>query len=614
MNSSVKKSTRTFRGALTKDALKLDGIRIFFCIAFGAVILRLFQIQVIEHSKYTFAADAQHWGQYDIPAMRGDIFTSDGNLLAGTQNYYLMYGEPQKVTDPLKLSLDLADYFSKIKFQEITAQSSDSAENVDTIKERLRKHYFEMLSKESLWVSLEHRVSPEQRDDLEKLNLTGIGFEIEPIRFYPENTLAAHVLGFVASDEKGDSKGYFGIEGSFDEDLRGRKGRLMEEVDARGTPILIGGSKKTDAIQGSNMYLTIDRSVQYMVEQKLKEGVEKYDAKSGTVIIMDPFTGSVIAMANYPTFYPSKFNDEDLAMTDDQQRKKIERRNVAIAETYEPGSIVKPLTVAAAVDMGLVTEDTTYSDDGPVNYSGAWINNWDGKHYGILNIVQLLQKSNNIGAAWVGHKVGSKNIYNYFSNFGLGTRTNIELEGEDSGILREYRNWTDIDLANISFGQGMSATPLQMLNAFNSLANGGFLLQPKIVSKIADNGKLIDIPTKIVRRVISKETSDTMVDMLQKAAEGGEAKYFVLKNYKVAGKTGTAQIPINGKYDLNKTNASFVGFLVGSKKFTMIVKFQEPRTSIYAAETAAPMWMDIAAELVKFYNLPPDKELSTTSR
>jgi cell division protein FtsI/penicillin-binding protein 2 len=301
-------------------------------------------------------------------------------------------------------------------------------------------------------------------------------------------------------------------------------------------------------------------------------------------------------------------------MTDDQQRKKIERRNVAIAETYEPGSIVKPLTVAAAVDMGLVTEDTTYSDDGPVNYSGAWINNWDGKHYGILNIVQLLQKSNNIGAAWVGHKVGSKNIYNYFSNFGLGTRTNIELEGEDSGILREYRNWTDIDLANISFGQGMSATPLQMLNAFNSLANGGFLLQPKIVSKIADNGKLIDIPTKIVRRVISKETSDTMVDMLQKAAEGGEAKYFVLKNYKVAGKTGTAQIPINGKYDLNKTNASFVGFLVGSKKFTMIVKFQEPRTSIYAAETAAPMWMDIAAELVKFYNLPPDKELSTTSR
>jgi cell division protein FtsI (penicillin-binding protein 3) len=606
MNSRLRKTPRD---------TALDTIKIFFCFAFGVVVLRLFQIQVIEHSKYTFAANAQHWGQYDIPAMRGDIYTADSHLLAGTQSYYLLYGEPQKVKDASKLALDLADYFSKIKHQELVSQSSSSAESVEAIKEKLRAKYFDLLSKESLWVSLERRVSPEQRDELTNLKFEGIGFEVEPIRFYPENTLAAHILGFVASDEKGDNKGYFGIEGSFNEDLRGRKGRLMEEIDARGVPILIGGSKRTEAIQGSTIYLSIDRSVQYMVEQKLKEGVEKYDAKSGSVIIMDPFTGSVIAMANYPTFSPSLFNDQDLETTEEKQRKTIERRNVAIAETYEPGSIVKPLTVAAAIDLGLVNEETTFTDDGPVNYSGAWINNWDGKHYGTLNIIQLLQKSNNIGAAWVGHKVGSKNIYNYFSNFGLGSRTNIELEGEDSGILREnYEDWTDIDLANISFGQGMSATPLQMLNAFNSLANGGFLLQPRIISKIIDNGKEIDMPTKVVRRVVSKETSDRMVDLLQKAAEGGEAKYFILKNYKVGGKTGTAQIPVDGKYDLNKTNASFVGFLVGSKKFTMIVKFQEPRSSVYAAETAAPMWMEIAAELVKFYNLPPDKDTSISSR
>lgn len=605
MNSRVRKTPRDTR---------LDVVRIFFGFLFGVVVIRLFQIQVIEHSKYLFAANDQHWGQYDIPAMRGDIFTADNYLLAGTQNYYLFYGEPQKVNDATKLASDLADFFSKIKHAELVQQSSDSAESVEAIKEKLRARYFESLSKESLWVPLEHRVSPEQRDELIKLGAEGIGFEIEPIRFYPENTLAAHILGFVASDDKGENKGYFGIEGSFNEDLRGRKGRLMEEIDARGVPILIGGSKKTEAIQGSTMYLTLDRSVQYMVERKLKEGVEKYDAKSGSVIIMDPFTGNVIAMANYPTFSPSMFNDEDVSTGEDAQRKTIERRNVAIAETYEPGSIVKPLTIAAAIDLGLINEDTAYSDDGPVNYSGAWINNWDGKHYGILNIVQLLQKSNNIGAAWVGHKVGSKNIYKYFSNFGLGVRTNIELEGEDSGILRDYDDWTDIDLANISFGQGMSATPLQMLNAFNALANGGFLLQPKIVSKIVDNGKSIDMPTRIVRRVITKETSDRMINMLQKAAEGGEAQFFILKNYKVAGKTGTAQIPIDGKYDLNKTNASFVGFLVGSKKFTMIVKLQEPRASIFASETTAPMWMDIATDLVKFYNLPPDKEPSIPTR
>ncbi len=596
MNSRLKKAPRD---------VAIEVIKIFFCFAFGIVVLRLFQIQVIEHAKYAFAANDQHWGQYEIPAMRGDIYTSDSHLLAGTQSYYLLYGDPQKTKDASKLALDLAEYFSKIKHWELVQESSDSAESIEAIKEKLRAKYFELLSKDLLWVSLERRVSPEQRDELVKLNLVGIGFEVEPIRFYPENTLAAHILGFVASDDKGENKGYFGIEGSFNEDLRGRKGRLLEEIDARGIPILIGGSKKTEAIEGSTIYLTIDRAVQYMVEQKLKAGVEKYDAKSGSVIIMDPFTGSVIAMANYPTFSPSLFND---------QRKTIERRNVAIAETYEPGSIVKPLTVATAIDLGVVTAETTYLDGGPVNYSGAWIDNWDGKHYGVLNIVQLLQKSNNIGAAWVGHQVGSKNIYKYFSDFGLGVRTNIELEGEDSGILRNYDSWTDIDLANISFGQGISATPLQMLNAFNVLANGGFLLQPKIVSRIVDNGKFIDMPTRVVRRVITKETSDIMVGMLQKAAEGGEAQFFILKNYKVAGKTGTAQIPIDGKYDLNKTNASFVGFLVGSKKFTMIIKLQEPSASVFASETAAPMWMDIATDLVKFYNLPPDKDPSIPTR
>ena len=295
-------------------------------------------------------------------------------------------------------------------------------------------------------------------------------------------------------------------------------------------------------------------------------------------------------------------------------RKNVERRNLAISVTYEPGSVMKPFTISSAVDLGLVTPDTTFDDSGPVKYSDYYIDNWDGKHYGIQTIVQLLQKSNNIGAAWVGHKVGRDNLYNYLSNFGIGVRTGVDLEGEDSGVLRNIKEWTDIDLANISFGQGVSATALQVLNSMNSIANGGYLLQPKIISKISDEKGAVDIPVKVIRRVISKETSDTMVSLLEKAAEGGEAKYFVLKDYKIAGKTGTAQIPEGGRYSPTKTNATFVGFLSGEKNLSVIVRLEEPKTSIYAAETAVPLWMKIVSDLVKFYGIAPDKIASTTQQ
>jgi cell division protein FtsI (penicillin-binding protein 3) len=267
---------------------------------------------------------------------------------------------------------------------------------------------------------------------------------------------------------------------------------------------------------------------------------------------------------------------------------------------------MKGVTISAGIDLKKITPQTTFEDSGPVYYSGYKIDNWDGKHYGTQNIIQLLQKSNNIGAAWVGHVIGSKDLYKYFSNFGIGTREGIDLEGEDSGSLRDYKTWTDIDLANISFGQGVSATPLQVLNAFNVIANGGILVQPKIISKIIGDDKTIEMPVKKIRRAISIDTSDTMIDLLERAVSGGESKYFNLKNYRISGKTGTAQIPDNGKYSSDKTNATFVGFLTTSKRFSMIVRLDRPQASVYAAETAVPLWMEIADDLVKYYGIAPD--------
>ncbi len=598
---------------------RTDVVFVSFIFAFLVVVLRLFQIQVLNHKDYRALAEDQYSNQTEIPAKRGDIFSSDGYLLAGAKNNYLLFAEPQKIIDPYQTATDITEIIVSSRLKEVESYLNDivnetKEEEYALIKdilseESLRENYFQdiynAISMDLLWVPVIKDISPEEKVLIEDSEIEGFGFEDYPVRYYPEGNLASHVLGFVGSDEAGNKIGYFGIEGSLNEDLKGKTGRILEDRDALGNPILMGSYKKIPPTQGRNVILTINRAVQYVVEKKLEAGVKKYNAFSGSVIVMDPFTGDIVAMANYPDYDPLNFFEND-EIEEKSGRKNTEKKNIAIADTYEPGSVMKPLTISAAIDLGIVNPNTTFLDEGKVRYSDYYIDNWDGRHHGVQTIIQLLQKSNNIGAAWVGHQVGREKIYQYFSDFGIGTRTGVDLEGEDTGILRDKEDWTDIDLANISFGQGVSATTLQVLNSFNAIANGGYLMQPKIISKITDEKGETEIPTKNIRRVISKETSDTMVDLLEKAAEGGEAKYFILKDYRISGKTGTAQIPEDGKYSPDRTNATFVGFMTDSKAFSMIVRLVEPKESPYAAETAVPLWMEIASELVKFYGLAPD--------
>lgn len=615
------------------DEWRINTVYVSFVFAFILVILRLFQIQVIDHEDYRALAESQYSSQFEIPAKRGEILSSDGYVLAGAKSNYLLFAEPKKITDPYKVASDLAEILSSMRSEindyeieyEKNNDSDDASLNIDAPEgqensskltksemfEKYFKDFYNYISSDRFWVPLMRDVTSEEKIKIEESGITGIGFEEYPVRYYPEGTLASHLLGFVGSTEDGEKVGYFGIEGRLNEDLKGKPGKVLEETDALGNPILMGEYKMVPPIQGRDVVLTINRSIQYMVEKKLKEGVEKYRAYSGTAIVMNPYTGEIIALANYPTYDPGNFNEEE-KYDENLGRKNIERKNLAISYTYEPGSIMKPLTISAAIDLGLVGPDTTFVDSGPVVYSTHTIDNWDGKHYGVQTITELLQKSNNIGAAWVGMQVGPDNLYKYLSDFGIGTKSGIDLEGEDTGILRPKDSWTDIDTANISFGQGVSATPLQMLTAFNAIANGGFLMQPKIISKLVDENGETEIPPKNIRRVISKETSDIMVDLLEKAAEGGEGKYFVLKEYRISGKTGTAEIPEGGSYSESGTNATFVGFLTGSKAFSLIVKLQEPQESPWAAETAVPIWMDIASELVKFYGIPPDRVVENT--
>ena len=429
------------------------------------------------------------------------------------------------------------------------------------------------------------------------------------MRFYPEGSLAAHILGYVADQGDGTKQGYYGIEGAFNGDLSGRPGKILEEKDALGLSVLTGGFTKVDPVDGKSIELTIDRTVQYIIEKKLKEGVEKYDAGDGVIIVMEPATGKILGMATYPAYEPQNMNFDEAIVGEKSGRKAREHRNLAISYLYEPGSVIKPLTVSSAIDLGKAVPETSYNDPGSAVYSGYTIRNWDGKALGPMTLITLLQKSNNIGAAWVGHLVGREALSSYFRKYGIGGLSGVALEGEEASPLRSDEEITDIDLATMSFGQGILATPLQVLNAFNVIANGGVLYQPQIVQKLIDTKSETVIEPKELGRVIKQETSDTMIDMLIKAVDGGESKYFNIKNYIVAGKTGTAQIALagGGGYDPNKTNATFVGFLPTSNKFSMIVKLREPQTNIYAAETAVPLWMETAGELARYYSIPPDK-------
>ncbi len=562
-------------------------LTIFLLSAIAAA--RLFSIQILSHKEYSARADDQYASYISIPARRGEILSSDGYPLASNQVSYLLYAEPKIIRDK-QILID--------KVVSVLPSEMGQKEN-----ERLK----ELLDYNLYWIALEHNLSPIQKQKLEEYKLEGIGFEKEPVRFYPEGSLAAHVLGYIADRGDGTKTGYYGIEAAFNGDLAGRPGKVTEEKDALGLSILTGGFSKIAPANGKTIQLTIDRTVQYIIEKKLKEGVEKYDAGDGVIIVMNPMNGQILGMAVYPSYDPQNMDFNEPIVSQASSRKLREHKNLAISYLYEPGSVIKPLTLSAAIDLGKATPETSYNDPGYANYSGYTIHNWDGKALGSMNLLMLLQKSNNIGAAWVGHMVGKEALSSYFRKFGIGAVSGISLEGEEASPIRNEAEITDIDLATMSFGQGILATPLQVLNAFNAIANGGILYRPQIVSKLLDDAGETDIETKEIGRVIKKETSDTMIDMLIKAVDGGESRYFNIKNYTVAGKTGTAQIAVVGGYDPHKTNATFVGFLPTTNKFSMIVKLREPQTSIYAAETAVPLWMETAGELARYYSIPPDK-------
>ncbi len=549
---------------------------------FGAIVLffflisgRLFYWQVIAGNDLRVKASAQYSVEFLLPAARGQILASDGNRLVTNQTAFLAYAQPKDIKDIVQFSKNIGHVLS-LDNESLVAKLSTSGK---------------------LWVPLAHKVESNLVDTLKSLHLSGLGFEKEPKRYYPEASMAGQILGFVGSDGNGNDKGYFGVEGYYDRELRGQNGRIAIERDVRGAPILIGDENRIEPEHGRTLMTWIDRSIQRAAERRLTEGIEKYGAKEGSVTILDPKTGGILAMASFPSYDPAHFFSYDTILY----------RNPTVAASFEPGSTFKALVMSSALQEQVITPATTMEESGPVQIGEYAVNTWDNKYHGTITMTEVLQHSSNVGMVFVEKKLGKEKMLKYIHDFGFGEPTGVDLEEELSPQLRKDNNWREIDLATASFGQGIAVTPLQMVRAVGALANDGWLMEPHIVKEIADEKRrVVTIRPKKIRQVVGSATAKIMTEMMVSAVDNGEAKWAKPTGYRIAGKTGTAQIPVAGHYDEKKTIASFVGFApADDPKFVMLVTLLEPSSSQWGSETAAPLFFTIARDIFSYLGIPP---------
>jgi len=546
-----------------------------FMLLYIGIISRLLYWQVWASSRLKTQAAGQHFFRLPLPPQRGAVISSDNYPLVMNQQAYLLYGEPKNILDIDGFAKRVGDAIGK-----------DSASISGVLNQPGR-----------VWVPIEHKVEKETVERLKGLQEKGLGFEEEPKRFYPEASMSAHLLGFVGLDQNGMDQGYFGLEGFYDRELRGKEGSLEIEKDVAGNPILIGQTFRVEPQDGRDLILWIDRSVQAIAEKRLKEGMEKYGAKEGSVIIMDPKTGGILGMASFPSYDPRSY------ATSEKERYI----NPTVAGSYEPGSTFKVIIMGAGIDAGVITPQTEMDETGPIEVGGYTIRTWNNQYHGKITMTQVLEYSSNVGMVFVGKKLGREKLLSAIKNFGFGKSTDIDLEDESSPTIRPNKEWYEIDLSTASFGQGIAVTPIQMVRAVGALANGGVLMEPKVVKAIQDkNGKIAPIPPKKLRQVVSKKTAEEVTEMMVASVDNGEAKWAKPQGYRIAGKTGTAQIPVSGHYDEKKTIASFVGFAPSDDpKFVMLVTLRETTSSQWGSETAAPLFFNIAKDLFLYWGITP---------
>lgn len=561
------------------DAEKWITLRIrfiggFFVLFFSLVVCRAFYLQVVKRDHLLKLADRQHQKIVPLTPARGTIYDANGSALAVSVEMDSCFAEPKSIAD-----LD------------------DAAARLSPVLGFPKETLLRKLQGNKNFVWLQRRLTPDVVKRIRALNIDGIGFVKETKRFYPNSEVAAHVIGFTGVDPEGLE----GIELRYDSTILGGTGYLVTERDALGRDVALKGTVIQDGAMGHNVVLTLDKNIQYIAEKELAKAVDGSGARAGTAIVMDPHTGRVLAMANYPTFNLNAHGAYHQSLW----------RNRAVADSYEPGSTFKVFLIASALEEKVIRPgDRINCEGGSFSIGGRTIH--DTHKYGSLSIPEILKYSSNIGSAKIGNRLGASRLYSYLRNFGFGARTGIDLPGEAGGTLRDWNQWYGIDLATVSFGQGVTASSIQLAAAFSAIANGGTLMKPYLVERVVDSeGNVIKSSSpQPLRRVVSETTAKNVARMMEGVAvEGGTGTNAAVEGFRVAGKTGTAQKvdPVTRGYSLTKRTASFIGFVPADRpRLTILVMVDEPKTSPYGGVVAAPAFSSIALQSLCYLKVPPD--------
>ncbi len=539
---------------------------IFFLLT-SLLSFRLIWIQVINSDEYQKKAIEQRTRELKVEPKRGIIYDRKGRELAVSASSETVVAIPLEVENP-----------------------TTTAKLLSKVLDMKYDYVYQRITRKASAVYVKRKVSEDVAREIRGLGLKGITFTEESKRFYPKANLASHILGFAGID----SQGLDGIELSYDKLLKGKAGKIEVERDAAGRSIPDGIQEYVAPNDGYNLYLTIDEVIQYIAERELDKAVNEYQVSGGTVIVMDPRNGDILALANRPDYNPNSFADYSQKLW----------RNRAISDGFEPGSTFKIITTAAALEEGVVNENDRFVDPGYIKVSGETINCWKLGGHGSQTFAEVVQNSCNPGFVQVGMRVGKEAFYNYIKAFGFGNQTSINLPGEAGGIVLKYDNIGPVELATMSFGHGINVTPIQLTTAVSAVANKGMLLQPKLLKEIRNpDGELLEEVEPIkIRQVISEKNAERTLNLLEGVVEKGSGANAKIEGYRIGGKTGTAKHYGSQVYD-----ASFIGILpINNPQLVIsVVLYDITGYPYYGSQTAAPVFRNIAYDSLRYLEIPP---------
>jgi cell division protein FtsI/penicillin-binding protein 2 len=568
-----------------KDSWRLYTLVTLFILVFIVIVSRLVYIQGFQAKKYAAKASVQQSRKFEIPASRGIVYLQDSQGLypvALNNKVYTLAVDPKFIKD--------ADATAR-KLNEILNTNEGDIKN--------------QLTKDSRYIEINKSITTDQADNIKSFSLPGVILIERASRYYTEGNLLSHVLGYVNDD----GKGQYGFEQFNDDAMGGTNGQYNTATDALGVPIRSADNTISEPVAGKSYVLTIDRGLQSIAQEALKQAIESNRAESGSILVMDVKTGAIKAMVNYPDYDPNNFR---------QVKDYRVFSNSSVSSLFEPGSGFKVITMAAGLDAGKVQPNTTYNDAGEVKVGDKIIKNAENHKFGISTMTDVIQKSLNTGVVFVLQSLGTtpgkitpegkQLFFSYIEKFGFGKVTGIEQAGEVSSKVKPPSTY-DVDYANMSFGQGISVNSLQLLTAVGAIANKGILMKPYLVEGELQNDQTIKkTQPQIVRSVMSQQSASDLTQIMTQVVEHGSGYLTKMKGYQIAGKTGTAQVPrSDGKgYEENKNIGSFVGFAPAEDpRFVMLVRIDYPKTEGFAEKTAVPAFATVTKELMRYYQIPP---------